>query len=108
MCMTITEAQDGQASLMWDALPHCSRSSEFSARLLDRAGMWRQMRECRGESEKPLGTGASDGSSHQFPAVLWKKRQRKRAQETSVAVVMGSPKSERSWGEGVWGGLKSP
>ena len=37
-----------------------------------------------------------------------KKRQRKRAQETSVAVVMGSPKSERSWGEGVWGGLKSP
>lgn len=43
-----------------------------------------------------------------FPDVLWKKRQRKVARETSVAAVMGSP-SERGPGVGcVWAGIKSP
>lgn len=38
-----------------------------------------------------LGTGAPECGLYQFPDVLWKKRQRKVAQETSVATVMGSP-----------------
>lgn len=67
----------------------------------------RQRRECRGQSVKLSGTGTSEGSSHQFPAALWKKRQRKRAQETSVAAVMGSPKQRSCGVRCVWGGLKS-
>lgn len=43
-------------------------------------------------------TWAPDGGSHSFLAVLWKKRQRKGAQETSAAAVTGSPSPEKPWG----------
>ena len=77
---------------------HCNGRPESSTRLLDRVRVWRQMTGSRGESVRLSETWAPDSGSHSFLAVLWKKRQRKRAWETSAATVMGSPNPDRPWG----------